>query len=115
MSLSAATLKLKFMQRATAKPTSTTTTTVNNADSAFHTTEITNIRPAPPTPDLTSGIGHVEDGLRWSVPAPPSASRTHLTRNEGVTVRFESSYLPFLNGEMEPRGSSSRGGGGRIR
>ena len=141
MSLSSGTLNLKFMQRAAAKASlsSSNDTTQPNT---------TTLQTQSEAKSLTSTHAPVAESpsratLHWILPSrarpvPSSSSSSsapdlHSTRaqdelGESSTssslgrIRFETSYLPFLThheqsgsgGQVEHEGSSSRSGGGRI-
>lgn len=123
--LSSSTLNLKFMQRATARapapaPASTPSTPGASSSKAYPSNSVqdTPTELDPPLPNETVALIASEEPYRWTLnrPSRPEQGRSgDMLIPKSTGVKFESSYLPFMDAEGEAGPSTSTlGGGGRM-
>lgn len=111
--LSSSTLNLKFMQRGAARTTSTPSTPVPKP-SGSSTPRIESSGPAvtaPDTPTIEEPLLVAsEEPYRWSLSQSAKPAQT------SSGVKFETSYLPFIDQTRDesPEAGPSKGGGGRM-
>jgi hypothetical protein len=111
--LSSSTLNLKFMQRGAARTPSTPSTPIPKP-SGSSTPRIESSGPAalaPETPSLEEPILVAsEEPYRWSL------ARSTKPAQQSSGVKFETSYLPFIDQirDESPEAGPSKGGGGRM-
>jgi len=111
--LSSSTLNLKFMQRGAARTPSTPSTPVPKP-SGSSTPRIESSGPAITAPDTPTVEEPVlvasEEPYRWSL------GRTTKPAKTSSGVKFETSYLPFIDQTRDesPEAGPSKGGGGRM-
>jgi hypothetical protein len=128
--LSSSTMNLKFMQRATARaPASASASTPStpgpstpkphlnpNQEVSASASASADLEVSTPTPE--AGLIASEEPYRWTLNRPSSATNGNgmlIPKSSGV--KFESSYLPFMEGEASSSTSTSTpasGGGGRM-